>query len=563
MALAGGVTVSVPKKSGYYFQEGGVLSADGYCRPFDHKANGTVVGNGVGVVVLKRLAEALADGDEIHAVIKGSAINNDGSLKVGYTAPSLEGQVEVIAMAQAVAGVSPDAITYIESHGTGTTLGDPIEFAALNEVFRLGTSRKNFCAIGSLKANIGHLDVAAGVAGLIKTTLALRHGMVPPVLNYERPNPQIDLANSPFFINDKPVEWRTNGTLRRAGISSFGIGGTNAHVVVEEAPAREKSGPSRPSQLLVLSAATASALETVTANLSNYLKENRTIDLADVAFTLALGRRALRNRRVLVAHNVDDAIQTLDGLDPRRVTTSLQEPKNRPVMFMFPGQGAQFVNMGRELYDSEPTFRADVDHCAVQLKAHLGIDLRHVIYAAPDVETQRAEQLRQTSITQPALFVTEYALARLLMRWGITPAGMIGHSIGEFVAACLAGVFSLSDALALVAARGRLMQSVETGEMLVVPLPEKQVQPLLNAELSLASVNAPSLCVVAGPPTAIAKLEETLKAQDVSCRRLQTSHAFHSHMMDPILDAFRAEVNKVTLHPPTIPYVSNLSGAWI
>jgi phthiocerol/phenolphthiocerol synthesis type-I polyketide synthase E len=566
LALAGGVTVSVPKKSGYYFQEGGVLSTDGICRPFDHRANGTVVGNGAGVVVLKRLAEALTDGDQIHAVIKGSAINNDGSLKIGYTAPSLEGQVEVIAMAQAVAGVSPDTISYIEAHGTGTTMGDPIEIAALNEVFRASTDRKNFCAIGAVKANIGHLDVAAGVAGLIKTTLALRNGVVPPVLNFERPNPQIDLENSPFYINDKPVEWKTNGTPRRAGVSSFGIGGTNAHVVLEEAPKLPESAKphaSRSSHVLVLSAATASALETATANLSAYLKENSTSDLADVAYTLALGRRALPHRRVLIAHTTEDAVQVLDNLDPRRVTTSLREPKNRPVMFMFPGQGAQSVNMGRELYETEAIFRNEVDACVDELAPQLGLDLRDILYPNPDVMARSPEQLRQTVITQPALFVTEYALAKLLMHWGITPAGMIGHSIGELVAACLAGVFSLTDALTLVAARGRLMQSTESGEMLVVPLPEHQIKALLGENLSLASVNAPSLCVAAGPKHAIASLEETLTKQDVSCRRLQTSHAFHSQMMDPILDAFRSEVDKVKLHAPTIPYISNLSGKWI
>jgi len=563
IALAGGVTVSVPKKAGYHFQEGGVLSADGHCRPFDHKANGTVVGNGVGIVVLKRLADAIADGDEIHAVIKGSAINNDGSLKVGYTAPSLEGQVEVIAMAQAVAGISPDTISYIEAHGTGTTLGDPIEVAALNEVFRASTNRKNFCALGSVKANIGHLDVAAGVAGLIKATLALERGVIPPVLHFERPNPQIDLDASPFYINAKPVEWKSNGPPRRAGVSSFGIGGTNAHVVLEEAPPRAKSGGSRPSQLLMLSASTSSALETATANLSAYLKENAAIDLADVAYTLAVGRRALRYRRVLVARDVGHAVQAMDGLDPRQVSTALQEPNNRPVMFMFPGQGAQFVNMGRELYETEPAFRAEFDRCAEQLRPHLGLDLRETLYPQTDAMTQKVEQLLQTAVTQPALFVTEYALAKLLIQWGVHPAGMIGHSIGEFVAACLAGVLSLPDAIALVATRGRLMQTAEGGEMLVVPLPESQVQALLGSDLSLASVNTPSLCVVAGPTAAVAKLDETLKAQDVSCRRLQTSHAFHSQMMDPILEAFRSEVNRVRLNAPKIPYVSNLTGTWI
>lgn len=563
MALAGGVTISVPQKSGYYFQEGGVLSPDGHCRPFDHKANGTVTGNGAGVVVLKRLADALADGDQIHAVIKGSAINNDGSLKVGYTAPSVEGQIEVIAMAQALAGITPDTISYIEAHGTGTTLGDPIEIAALKEVFTAGTSRKNFCALGSVKANIGHLDVAAGVAGLIKTTLALKHRTVPPLLNFERANPQIDLENSPFYISDRTVEWINGNGPRRAGISSFGIGGTNAHVVLEEAPERPESGPSRPSQLLVLSAKTAEALETATTNLSAWFKENANANLADVAYTLATGRRPFKHRRMVVAHDAADAAQALDALDPRRVVTGLQEPKDRPVMFMFPGQGAQYPNMGRQLYELEPTFRSAVDECAEQLKPLLGLDLREVLYPQGDTSEQSREQLRQTAITQPALFVTEYALAKLLIEWDIRPAGMIGHSLGEFVAACLAGVLSLHDALKLVAARGRLMQSAEGGAMLSVPLPEQEVQALLDSNLSLASINAPSLCVVSGPTDAIAALEEKLKSQDVLCRRLHTSHAFHSQMMEPILDAFRAEVAQVELKAPNIPFVSNLTGAWI
>jgi phthiocerol/phenolphthiocerol synthesis type-I polyketide synthase E len=563
MALAGGVTITAPQKSGYYFQEGGVLSPDGHCRPFDHKANGTVAGNGVGVVVLKRLAEALADGDEIHAVIKGSAINNDGSLKVGYTAPSVEGQVEVIAMAQALAGVAPDTIGYIEAHGTGTTLGDPIEIAALTEVFRAGTNRKNFCAIGAVKASIGHLDVAAGIAGLIKTTLALKHRVLPPAINFEAENAGIDLANSPFYVSNRSIPWNNGSVPRRAGISSFGIGGTNAHVVLEEAPGRTESGPSRYSQLLTLSAKTAAALESATTNLSAFLKEKPSANLADVGYTLAVGRRPFRHRRILVASDPADAAQALDALDPRRVVTGLQEPKDRPVMFMFPGQGAQSVDMGRGLYESEKTFRYEVDRCAEQLKPLLGLDLRNVIYPQAEQAKDADEQLRQTAITQPALFVIEYALSKLLLEWGVRPAGMIGHSLGEFVAACLAGVLSLNDALALVAARGRLMQGAERGEMLSVPLPEPEVRAMLNADLSLASVNAPSLCVVSGPTEAINELERKLKAKDVLCRRLHTSHAFHSQMMEPILDAFRSEVEKVQLNKPDIPFVSNLTGTWI
>jgi len=563
IALAGGVTISVPKNSGYYFQEGGVVSPDGHCRAFDQGANGTVPGNGVGVVVLKRLAEALADGDEIHAVIKGSAINNDGSLKVGYTAPSVNGQADVIALAQVVAGVTPDTISYVEAHGTGTTLGDPIEIAALTQVFRAGTDKKNFCAIGSVKTNIGHLDVASGVASLIKTTLALKEGVIPPLINFERAGTDIDIAGGPFYFNDKAIEWKRNGGPRRAGVSSFGIGGTNAHVILEEAPPRADSAPSRPSQLLVLSARTGAALETATANLSFHLKEHPEPNLADVAYTLAAGRRAFKHRRIVVSHDPEDAANVLETLDPRRVLAGLQEPKNHPVMFMFPGQGAQHARMGRELYEAEVTYRSVVDSCAELLQPLLGLDLREVLYPQDELLAQSEAQLKQTFITQPALFVTEYALAKQWLEWGVNPQAMIGHSIGEYVAACLAEVLSLEDALALVAARGRLMQGAEGGEMLAVALPEDEAVALLGDNLSLASVNTPAQCVLAGSVEAVAELEAKLKARDVWCRRLQTSHAFHSHMMDPILDAFRAEVKKVALNEPRIPYVSNLTGAWI
>src|SRR5687767_12942018 len=331
IALAGGVSISVPGKSGYMFQEGGIFSVDGHCRAFDEKATGTVVGNGIGVVVLKRLSDALADGDQIHAVIKGSAINNDGSTKVGYTAPSVDGQSEVIAMAQSIASVEPESISYVETHGTATSLGDPVEVAALTQVFRAATKRKNFCAIGSVKSNIGHLDTAAGVAGLIKTVMALKNGTIPPSLHYQRPNPQIDFASSPFYVNNKLSEWKRNGGPRRAGISSFGIGGTNAHVVLEEAPTQGDSGPSRPSQLLVISARSSTALEAATTNLSDYFRQNANVSLADVAYTLHVGRKAFTHRRIAVCHDANDAAEVLSTLDPRRVVTGLQEPRERSV----------------------------------------------------------------------------------------------------------------------------------------------------------------------------------------------------------------------------------------
>ncbi|OQY54262.1 MAG: hypothetical protein B6247_12250 [Candidatus Parabeggiatoa sp. nov. 2] len=567
IALAGGVTVHVPQKVGYWYQEGMISSPDGHCRAFDAKAQGTVGGNGVGIVVLKRLEDAIADGDCIHAIIKGSALNNDGSLKVGYTAPSVEGQAAVISEAQAVAGVDAESITYIETHGTGTALGDPIEITALTNAFQASTQKKGFCAIGSLKTNIGHTDTAAGVAGLIKTVLALKHQKLPPSLHFSKPNPQIDFANSPFYVNTKLAEWKQiDGMPRRAGVSSFGIGGTNAHVILEEAPTPVPYGKSRPWQLLVLSAKTDSALETASANLAAYLAQHPDINFADVAYTLSKGRKAFSHRRMLVFQNLDEATTALRTLDPTGVFTQFQEPKERPIVFMFSGQGAQYVNMGLELYQTESIFREQVDRCAEFLKPHLGLDLRSVLYpTVPHASSpfDPENQLNQTAITQPALFVIEYALAKLWMTWGVHPEAMIGHSIGEYVAACLAGVFSLKEALSLVAARGKMMQEMPSGAMLAISRPEKEVRSLLGKELSLAAINAPGLCVVSGSTAAVEALQNQLTEQGVECRRLHTSHAFHSEMMAPLLESFTKRVEQVIFCAPQIPYLSNLTGTWI
>ncbi|MDF5715457.1 MAG: aminotransferase class III-fold pyridoxal phosphate-dependent enzyme [Rhizonema sp. NSF051] len=564
IALAGGVSIQVPHKAGYRYQEGGIMSPDGHCRAFDAKAQGTISGNGVGIVVLKRLEDALADKDYIHAIIKGSAINNDGSLKVGYTAPSVDGQAKVIAEALAMARVEPETISYVETHGTGTVLGDPIEITALIQAFR-PTNKNNFCAIGSLKTNIGHLDAAAGVAGLIKTVLALKHKQVPPSLHFQEPNPKIDFANSPFYVNSTLSEWNTNGTPRRAGVSSFGIGGTNAHVILEEAPApvAEHSISSRPWQLLVLCAKTASALKTATANLVQHFKQHPDFNLADVAYTQCVGRRAFDHRRIVVCQNLDDAVKVLEPPDPQRVFTHYSEPCARQVAFMFPGQGAQYVDMGRELYETEPIFTEQIDYCCEKLKSYLGLDLRTLLY--PDVEQKEAatQQLKQTYITQSAVFVIEYALAQLWMTWGIRPSAMIGHSIGEYVAACLAGVFSLEDALVLVATRGRLVQRLPLGTMMAVPLSEQEIEPLLSEKLGLAAINGPNLCVVSGVEEAVDDLQNRLTDQGVDCRRLHTSHAFHSQMMDSILKPFQEQVSKISLNFPKIPFVSNVTGTWI
>jgi amino acid adenylation domain-containing protein len=563
IALAGGVSIRVPHKTGYLYEEGMIYSPDGHCRAFDARAQGTVGGNGVGVVVLKRLGDAIADGDNIHAIIKGSAINNDGSMKVGYTAPSIEGQAAVISDALNNARIEPETISYIETHGTGTKLGDPIEVAALSKAFQSHSQKQGFCAIGSVKTNIGHTDTAAGVAGLIKTVLALKHQALPASLHFEQANPQIDFANSPFYVNTSLSEWKTsNGTPRRAGVSSFGIGGTNAHVVLEEALIPEPSEESRPWQLLVLSAKTNSALETATANLAMYLEQHPDTHLVDVAYTLSKGRKSFSHRRMLVCQDTQEAKRALRIVDPKYMLTGFQE-QERPVVFMFSGQGTQYVNMGLELYQTEAFFREDVDLCAEYLKAHLELDIRQVLYPSEDKTSEATLQLNQTAIAQPALFVIEYALANLWMEWGVQPQAMIGHSIGEYVAACLSGVFSLEEALALVAARGRLMQLLPSGAMLAVSLSDSEVQPLLSKELSLAAINAPSLCVVSGVTEAVETLENQLIGQGVECRRLHTSHAFHSQMMEPILGAFTDLVKQVRLCAPQIPYLSNVTGTWL
>jgi acyl transferase domain-containing protein/acyl carrier protein len=569
IALAGGVSIQVPQKTGYLYQEGEINSPDGHCRAFDAQAQGTIFGSGSGVVVLKRLEDAVVNGDRIHGVIKASAINNDGSLKVGYTAPSVDGQREVILEALALAGVEPETINYIEAHGTGTPLGDPIEITALTQAFRTRTDKKAFCAIGSVKTNIGHLEAAAGVTGLIKTVLALKNRQIPPSLHFQEPNPQIDFVNSPFYVNHQLSEWKTDGTPRRAGVSSFGIGGTNAHVILEEAPMIEASSSSRPYQLLLLSAKTSTALDTATAQLHDYFVQNSDISLPDAAYTLQVGRQDFDYRRVVICQDLDEAVKSLHSQDPQTILSHHHQSNHCQVIFMFSGQGSQYANMGRELYEVEPTFKEHIDICAEILRSHLDLDIRSLLYPQhEDIETAN-KQLQQTAFTQPALFVTEYALAQLLISWGVRPEAMIGHSIGEYVAATIAGVFSLEDALKIVAKRGQLMQQVPPGSMLAVKLPEQEVQLLLDSNqlsqqsLEIAVVNSPSSCVVSGTNQAVVALEKQLSSQKIECRLLHTSHAFHSVMMEPILKAFSEVFKTVKLNAPDIRFISNVTGDWI
>jgi len=565
IALAGGVTVKVPQKAGYFYQEGGLASPDGHCRAFDAKAAGTIFGSGVGVVALKLLSEALKDGDHIHAVVKASAINNDGSAKVSYTAPSVEGQSQVIAAAQAMAGFEPETIRYVETHGTGTSLGDPIEVTALTKVFRKSTERKSFCALGSLKSNIGHLDAAAGIGGFIKTVLALENRELPPSINFETPNPAIDFAETPFYVNSKLTPWETPDLPRRAAVSSFGVGGTNAHVILEEAPERSSANASRPWQLLPISARTATALETSTENLLAWLREHEGASLPDVAYTLKVGRTVFRHRRVLVCRNHDDAQQALQAPDRVRVLTAVdtEEPRDRPVVFLFPGQGSQYLRQAQGLYESEPVFQKHFDECARLLKPHLGIELTEVLFPSTGNDAESSARIEQTALAQPILFTTEYALARLWMHWDVKPAAMLGHSLGEYVAACLAGVFSLEDALRLIAVRGRLMQEQPAGSMIAVALPEEELVAFLPADISIAAVNDPNSVVVSGSFEAMTELISELTRRQIGFRQLHTSHAFHSSMMEPVLDAFASELRKVRLQAPQIPFISSLTGTWI
>lgn len=566
IALAGGVSYLGSQKEGYLYEEGLVLSPDGHCRSFDGKGQGTLWGNGVGIVVLKMLDEALADGDHIYAVIKGSAINNDGNLKVSHSAPSVDAQARAIYQAQDVADIDPATITYVEAHGTATPLGDPIEIAALTQAFRAKTEKTSYCAIASLKSNIGHLSEASGVAGLIKTALALKHQQIPPSLHFETPNPQIDFEESPFYVNTKLTTWDRNGSPRRAGVSSFGMGGTNAHIVLEEWDTQpERDRPStRDQQLLLLSAKTPTALETATTNLINHLEQHPDLNREDAAYTLAVGRKAFKHRRIAVVGNTEAVSATVGLQAEQHALTNSGEVKPRSVVFMFSGQGSQYVNMAQDLYKTEAVFQEQVDRCCELLKPQLKIDLRDLLYPAPDQTEAATEKLNQTSLTQPALFVVEYALAQLWMNWGIKPAALIGHSIGEYVAATLAGVFSLEDALTLVAKRGELMQSMAAGSMLAVPLPEHKVKSLLqDTALEIATVNSPANCVVSGSSEAVEVFVEQLASQNIDGRRLHTSHAFHSTMMEPVLEPFALEVGRVQRQTPSIPFVSNVTGTWI
>jgi acyl transferase domain-containing protein len=541
LALAGGVAVRVPQRAGYLPDPDGPLSPDGHTRAFDERSGGTMLGSGVGVVVLRPLADALAGGDTVYAVIKGSAVNNDGAAKADYTAPSVGGQVEVIAEALAVAGVDAGTVSYVEAHGTGTPLGDPIEVAALTRVFRRATERRGFCAIGSVKTNLGHLDAAAGVAGLIKAILAVRHGIVPPTLHFRRPNPRIDFAGSPFFVNTEALPWPSSAGPRRAGVTSLGIGGTNAHVVLEQAPPLPPTGPpARPTQLLLLSARSPAALDAATANMRDRVEDH---DLADVAYTSQVGRRSFAHRRVLLCAAPAEAAAALDAPPPASVAAA----GTRSVVFLLPGGGSRRPPDVAGLAATEPVFRRSLDEGFELLRSLTGYDAA-ADYARPSVQL-------------PMLLLISEALAALWQSWGVRPSALLGHSLGEITAARIAGVLSRRDALDMVVTRARLLETLPPGEMLSVALPAGRAP--LGAELDLAAVNTPDQCVVSGPSARIDELAARLAADGVAATRVPVRSAGHSRRLDPILEPYREHIAGLTLRPPEIPFLSNVTGTWI
>jgi acyl transferase domain-containing protein len=569
IALAGAISVRVPDRAGYFYDGGGVVSPDGHVRAFDAKANGTVFGSGGGILVLKRLADAVADGDTIHAVIKGSAVNNDGSEKAGYTAPSVNSQADAVVEALANAGINADSVSYVEAHGSGTPVGDPIEVSALTKAFRSSTERSGYCALGSVKTNVGHLDAAAAVTGIIKTVLALKHRQLPPSLHFTEANPAIDFPSTPFYVNTELREWSSHDP-RRAAVISTGMGGTNACVVLEEARVGRGVFAEPAPQLLILSARTETALDRAADQLREFLTRDDSVNLGDVAYTLQIGRKAFPYRRYGVCAHGEDTLWS---------SSSYATDLRRPVILLLPGIGDQYAGMAYDLYEEWSIFREEVDRCAEILRPYLGVDIRSILYpkdqswkqqpTAKGIDLKKMlgrktdAPLNETLFAQPALFTIEYAMARLWQSLGVTPDAIVGHSMGEYVAACLAGVLSLEDALRLIATRARLVNELPQGAMLAVTLAENDLLPLLPEDLSISLINGPRLCVVAGPVAGVAQFEKSLSAKGILCRHVQNAHAFHSKMLDPIVKAFEEELKTVPLKEPVVPYISNVTGTWI
>lgn len=566
MALAGGVTIELPHRRGYVFQEGEILSPDGHCRPFDHQAAGTVFGSGAGVVVLRRLEDAIADGDNIHAVIKASAINNDGHSKAGYLAPSVTGQAEAIIEAQALGGIEADTIQYVECHGTGTYLGDPIEIEALTQAFRQSTRKTAFCRVGSVKSNIGHLDTAAGVVSLIKTSLALKNGEIPPSLGFEKPNPAIDFANSPFVVNDSLTQWPESAGPPRAAVNSLGVGGTNAHVILERAPviADDSGRFDAEPQLLLLSGKAKKGLVDTSSRLADALERDPELPLPSMAETLFNGRKTFEFRQIAAVRGREDAISVLRGEQPKRIALHQEDDQPGMATFMFPGGGAQHPGMARRLYLENKIFRQSIDEGLSFLPVETAARIQELWFPSADEDIEEAaEGFLTPSLQLPAILILEVSLARLWIGWGAQPAALIGHSMGENTAACIAGVLSYRDAVGLVHLRGKLFDSVEPGGMLSIPLSEEDVRALMPSSLDMASVNAPELCVVSGRDGDLADFQKTLLERDIDANRIAIDIAAHSRMLDGILPEFEQYLRSIALNRPQIPIMSNLTGDWL
>lgn len=573
MALAGGVCVSSIKKTGYMTIEGAPDSTDGHVRAFDAGPHGIVKGNGAAVVLLKRLEDARQDRDHIYAVIKGSAINNDGVQRAGFTAPSIEGQSRVIKAALEMAEVEPESIGYVETHGTATELGDSVEIRALTLAFN--TDKRQYCRIGSVKTNIAHLDAAAGAAGLIKAALCIKHGLIPPSLHFERPNPNIDFENSPFYVNAELSTWKDENRPLRAGVSSFGLGGTNAHVILEEAPPEEPSSQSRSFQLLLLSAKTTDSLDKMTENLGEYLKKNLLNrgnhenptnpgpTLADAAYTLQTGRKSLQYRRYLVTPSPAGAVPSLCSPTEQGLQIRKAADEKPSLVLMFSGQGAIYVNMGLELYTQEPQFREEMDHGFSILETLSGINCKDMLYPSPGELGAAKKKMGAPRYNGALTLLFEYSLAKLMMKWGLEPQALIGYSFGEYTAACLSGVFSLQDVLKLALQRGEMMVGMPVGSMMSVPLPEIELKHRLSTDISLAAVNGPEFCIVSGPPQPVKRLRDELRAQGHDAYRFRVPRAGHSRMMVPFKDELIAHFEGIPVHTPKIPYISGLTGTWI
>ncbi len=565
IALAGGVTIMLPQERGYIYSEGMISSPDGHTRSFDAEAKGLVSGNGVGVVVLKTLEDAIRDRDHIYAVIKGSAINNDGNRKIGYTASSIKGQEALLKEVYRTAEVDTESIMFVECHGSATPLGDPVEVEALRRSFH--HKKGNYCGIGSVKSNIGHCDCAAGVASFMKTVLALQHHVIPPNINFKTPNPKIDFEDSPFYVVTELREWKNDKYPLRAGVNSLGLGGTNAHVILQEAPPQDEadiSSPGRDYYILTLSAKTPTALDKMTQNLLHYLKKHPDVNLADVAYTLQEGRAAFPYRRAFVCSSIEEAIKLLSEPETTPIQPFLARERERPIVFMFSGQGAEYIDMGLDLYKKEETFRRDIDRCFDYLTSLIGEDIKYVLY--PRDEQQRIEaetKIHRFYYTQPVKFIFEYAYSRLLMRWGFTPHAMIGYSFGEYIVSCLAGVFSMEDALKVLMKRGEIMEKAPAGNMLSVSLCEAELISMLKPGLYIGGVNTDELCLLSGDAEAVDAIEKEFNEKNINSVRYRAACGGHSPVMDPILPELGRELEKITFNKPKIPFVSGLTGTWM